>query len=399
LKPGGVIVEATAGNTGLGLAQVGLPKGYRVILVVPDKMSREKIQHLRALGVSVRITRSDVGKGHPEYYQDVAERLAAETPGAFFVNQFANPANPIAHERTTGPEIFAALDGDVDAVAVGVGSGGTLTGLGRYFARVSPKTKMILADPVGSVLAHYIATGELIEAGSWTVEGIGEDFVPPNADLSLVSQAYSISDRESMEAARLLLAREGVLAGSSSGTLLAAAMKWCREQSEPKRVVSLVCDTGAKYLSKVYNDAWLSDEGLTDRTFHGVVRDLVVRTHRQGDTVTVSAEDTLLTAYKRMRAADVSQLPVVSGRRLVGLLDEGDVLAALGDPMRAHNEGFKGLVGSAMATKVRTLQADEPVSALLPLFARGDIAVVVDGGDFLGLVTRVDLINHSRLAS
>ena len=399
LKPGGVIVEATAGNTGLGLAQVGLPKGYRVILVVPDKMSREKIQHLRALGVSVRITRSDVGKGHPEYYQDVAARLADETPGAFYVNQFANPANPIAHEKTTGPEIFEALDGDVDAVVVGVGSGGTLTGLGRYFARVSPKTKMILADPVGSVLAHYIATGELIEAGSWTVEGIGEDFVPPNADLSLVSQAYSISDRESMEAARLLLAREGVLAGSSSGTLLAAAMKWCREQSEPKRVVSLVCDTGAKYLSKVYNDAWLSDEGLTDRTFHGVVRDLVVRTHRQGDTVTVSAEDTLLTAYKRMRAADVSQLPVVCGRRLVGLLDEGDLLAALGDPMRAHNDGFNGLVGSAMATKVRTLQADEPVSALLPLFARGDIAVVVDGGDLLGLVTRVDLINHSRLAS
>jgi cystathionine beta-synthase len=283
-------------------------------------------------------------------------------------------------------------------VAVGVGSGGTLTGLGRYFARVSPKTKMILADPVGSVLAHYIATGELIEAGSWTVEGIGEDFVPPNADLSLVSQAYSISDRESMEAARLLLVREGILAGSSSGTLLAAALKWCRAQSEPKRVVSLVCDTGAKYLSKVYNDAWLSEEGLTDRAFHGVVRDLVVRSYREGDTVTVSAEDTLLTAYKRMRAADVSQLPVVSGRRLVGLLDEGDLLAALGDPTRAHNDGFNGLVGSSMATKVRTLQADEPVSALLPLFARGDIALVVDGADFLGLVTRVDLINHARLA-
>jgi cystathionine beta-synthase len=399
LKPGGVIIEATAGNTGLGLAQVGLPKGYRVILVVPDKMSREKIQHLRALGASVRITRSDVGKGHPEYYQDVAARLADETPGAFYVNQFANPANPIAHEKTTGPEIFEALDGDVDAVVVGVGSGGTLTGLGRYFARVSPKTKMILADPVGSVLAHYIATGKLIEAGSWTVEGIGEDFVPPNADLSFVAKAFSISDRESMDAARLLLAREGILGGSSSGTLLATALKYCQEQTEPKRVVSLVCDTGAKYLSKVYNDAWLSEEGLTDRAFHGKVRDLVIRSYREGAAVTVSPEDTLLTAYKRMRAADVSQLPVVEGRRLVGLLDEGDVLAALGDPTRGHNDGFRGLVSSSMATQVRTLDADEPLSALLPLFKRGDIAVVVEGGEFLGLVTRVDLINHSRLAS
>lgn len=188
LKRGGTIVEATAGNTGLGLAQVGIPKGYRIILVVPDKMSREKIQHLRALGAEVRMTRSDVGKGHAEYYQDMAEKIAAELPGAFYANQFANPANPDAHETTTGPEIYSQLDGDVDAVVVGVGSGGTLTGLGRYFAKISPKTEMILADPVGSVLAPLIKTGKMQEAGSWTVEGIGEDFVPPNADLSLVKK-------------------------------------------------------------------------------------------------------------------------------------------------------------------------------------------------------------------
>ncbi|TBW39480.1 pyridoxal-phosphate dependent enzyme [Siculibacillus lacustris] len=401
LKPGGVIVEATAGNTGLGLAQVGLPKGYRVILVVPDKMSREKVQHLKALGVDVRNTRSDVGKGHPDYYQDVAARIAAEIPGAFFVDQFANPANPRAHEATTGPEIFEALGGDVDAVVVGVGSGGTLTGLGRYFRSVSPKTKMILADPVGSILAPLITTGETIEPGSWTVEGIGEDFVPPNADLSLVAQAFSISDRESMAAARELLAREGILAGSSSGTLLAAALKWCRAQSAPKRVVSLVCDTGAKYLSKVFNDVWLTEEGL-DRigARAGAVKvgDLVVRRHVDGGTVTVGADDTLLTAYRRMRAADVSQLPVVDGVRLVGLLDESDLLAALGAGGEPTGR-FAGLVGSAMARDVRTLAASAPVADLLPLFERGDVAVVVDGDAFLGLVTRVDFINRLRLAS
>lgn len=398
LRPGGTIVEATAGNTGLGLAQVGLPKGYRVILVVPDKMSREKILHLRALGVDVRITRSDVGKGHPDYYQDMAARIAAATPGAFFVDQFANPANPLAHERSTGPEIFEAMGGDVDAVVVGVGSGGTLTGLGRYFRRVSPKTKIVLADPVGSILAPLVERGERIEPGSWTVEGIGEDFVPPNADLSLISKAYSISDRESMGAARDLLAAEGILAGSSSGTLLAAALKWCRAQSEPKRVVSLVCDTGAKYLSKVFNDTWLGEEGLTARDLHGDLSDLVARRHGDGGTVTVAPEDTLLTAYKRMRAADVSQLPVLEAGRLVGLLDEGDLLAALGAPGEAQGR-FAGKVGSAMSTSVRTLQAREPVAAVLPVFERGDVAVILDGSEFLGLVTRVDLINQLRLAS
>src|SRR5262245_17850674 len=208
LAPGGTIVEATAGNTRLGLAQVGIPKGYHIVLVVPDKMSREKIQHLRALGAEVRMTRSDVGKGHPEYYQDMAEKIAVETPGAFYVNQFANPANPLAHETTTGPEIWRQLGEDVDAVVVGVGSGGTLTGLGRFFAKVSPKTEMVLADPVGSVLAPLVKTGKMTEAGSWTVEGIGEDFVPPDADLSFVKSAYSVSDKQSMLAVRDLLSKE-----------------------------------------------------------------------------------------------------------------------------------------------------------------------------------------------
>ncbi|MGO4834029.1 pyridoxal-phosphate dependent enzyme, partial [Rhizobiaceae sp. 2RAB30] len=316
LAPGGTIVEATAGNTGLGLAQVGIPKGYRIILVVPDKMSREKIQHLRALGAEVRLTRSDVGKGHPEYYQDMAEKIAADIPGAFYVNQFANPANPLAHETTTGPEIWQQLGGDIDAVVVGVGSGGTLTGLGRYFAKVSPKTEMVLADPVGSVLAAYIKTGKLEEAGSWTVEGIGEDFIPPNADLSLVKKAYSIPDKQSMLAARDLLAKEGILAGSSSGTLLAAALRYCREQTVPKRVVTLVCDSGNKYLSKVFDDFWLAEQGLAEREQHGDLSDLVVRSHREGGTVFVGPGDTLLTAYGRMRRGDVSQLPVLEDGKL-----------------------------------------------------------------------------------
>ncbi|MET0598362.1 MAG: pyridoxal-phosphate dependent enzyme [Mesorhizobium sp.] len=396
LAPGGTIVEATAGNTGLGLAQVGIPKGYRIILVVPDKMSREKIQHLRALGAEVRLTRSDVGKGHAEYYQDMAEALAAEIPGAFYVNQFANPANPAAHETTTGPELWSQLEERIDAVVVGVGSGGTLTGLGRFFAKVSPHTEMVLADPVGSVLAPLVKTGKMEEAGSWTVEGIGEDFVPPNADLSLVKKAYSIPDKQSMLAVRDLLSREGILAGSSSGTLLAAALRYCREQKVEKRVVTFVCDSGNKYLSKVFDDFWLAEQGLSEVEEHGDLRDLVARAHREGGTVFVGPDDTLLTAYGRMRRGDLSQLPVIDDGRLVGIVDESDILAVVEGNYEGRWDRFNQPVETAMTRELHTLQADRSLDALLPVFERNEVAIVFDEDEFVGLITRIDLINHLR---
>jgi cystathionine beta-synthase len=396
LQPGGTIVEATAGNTGLGLAQVAVAKGYKLVLIVPDKMAREKILHLRAMGVDVRLTRSDVGKGHPEYYQDLAQTVADQT-GGFYVNQFENPANPLAHETTTGPEILAQMDGDLDAVVVGVGSGGTLTGLGRCFAAHSPKTKMVLADPVGSILADYVATGTIGEAGSWIVEGIGEDFIPAVAQMDFVSQAYSISDRESVETARALLQQEGVLAGSSTGTLLAAALRYCREQTTPKRVVTLACDTGGKYLTKMYNDLWLSAQGFEDRNYTGRVADLIGKPYAEGGVVAVGPNDTLLTAYNRMRNGDISQLPVVEDGRLVGLLDESDLLAAVEHEDR--EDRFKRPVREAMTEKVKTLSAGAELSALHRIFDRGEVAMVVDNDQFVGVITRVDLINHLRLKS
>jgi cystathionine beta-synthase len=397
LKPGGTIVEATAGNTGLGLAQVGILKGYKILLIVPDKMAREKIQHLRAMGVDVRITRSDVGKGHPEYYQDMAQAIAATLNNAVYINQFSNPANPQAHETTTGPEILEQMDGDIDAMVVGVGSGGTLTGLGRFFAKASPKTKMVLADPVGSILAPLVERGEKVEPGSWVVEGIGEDFIPDNCDLKLVAKAYEISDTESIATARSLLVKAGILGGSSSGTLLAAALRYCRDQTEPKRVVTLVCDTGSRYLSKVYNDSWVAEQGLVDRELHGDLRDLIARGANSGDTVTVGPDDTLLTAYNRMRAADVSQLPVLDDGRLIGLIDESDLLEAVED--RRQDARFRQPVSTAMTAKLHTLQAGEQLDALLPIFERDEVAIVMEGREFLGLITRIDLINYLRRAA
>jgi cystathionine beta-synthase len=399
LKPGGTIVEATAGNTGLGLALVGGRKGYRTLLVVPDKMAREKVLHAKAMGAEVVTTRSDVGKGHPDYYQDVAEAIARRTPGAIFVNQFANPANPLAHEMTTGPEILRQMDGDVDAIVVGVGSGGTLTGIGRYMRQASPETAMLLADPEGSVLAPYIATGRMIEAGSWAVEGIGEDFVPPNADLSLVSKAFTIPDAESFATARELLRMEGVLAGSSSGTLLAAALRYCRVQSAPQRVVSLVCDSGAKYLSKVFNPTFLAQEGWSHPHRHGTVRDVVVSRYSEGTAVFVRPQDNLRTVFARMRSADVSQLPVIDeSGRVVGLVDESDVLAALLTEQDDPNRVFARPVKDAMVTRLETISADAPIADLVPLFRKDYIAIVMDGDRFVGIATRLDLINYFRIA-
>jgi cystathionine beta-synthase len=397
LRPGGTIVEATAGNTGLGLALVGGRKGYRTLLVVPDKMAREKVLHAKAMGAEVVITRSDVGKGHPDYYQDLAEAITRRTPNAFYINQFANAANPRAHELTTGPEILRQMEGKVDAVVVGVGSGGTLTGIGRFMRQASPATGMILADPAGSILAPLVETGKMTGAGSWAVEGIGEDFVPPNADLSLVRKAYVVADAESFATARELLLHEGVLAGSSSGTLLAAALRHCRAQSEPRRVVTLVCDSGAKYLSKVFNPAFIAQEGWTNPRRFGTVRDVVVGSTHEGTAIVVRPQDNLRAVFARMRSADVSQLPVVdAGGRVVGLVDESDVLAALlteGDTGKA----FARPVQDVMVTRLETISADAPIADLLPLFRKDYVAIVMDGDAFLGLATRLDLINHFRI--
>ena len=391
LGPGGLIVEATAGNTGLGLALVAAQKGYRLLLVIPDKMAQEKIFHLRALGAEIYITRSDVGKGHPDYYQDLAERLAREQ-GGFYVNQFANPANPDAHERTTGPEILEQMGGDLDAVVVGVGSGGTLTGIGRFMKRAAPKVKMILADPQGSVLAPLLKTGTMPKPGSWVVEGIGEDFVPPVCDLSLVSEALTVTDGEALATARDLLRKEGILGGSSTGTLLAAALRWCRAQKEPRRVVTLVCDSGNKYLSKMFNDYWMLDQGFIQRERLGDLRDLITRRHAERATVTVAPDDTMVTAYSRMKLYDVSQLPVLEKGEVVGIIDESDLLLAVYD----NEAAFREPVRSAMTSRLETVDSSASLESLLPMFAQGHVVIVKHEGTFAGLITRIDLINHLR---
>jgi cystathionine beta-synthase len=389
IKPGGTLVEATAGNTGLGLAQVAALKGYKLILVIPDKMSQEKVRQVRALGAEVVITRSDVGKGHPAYYHDLAERIASETPNSFYVNQFGNPANPKAHEESTGPEMWDQMGHRIDAVVCGVGSGGTLTGLSRFFAKVSPSTEMVLADPVGSILDHYIKTGEVLkESGSWLVEGTGEDYIPEIADLSRVKTSYSIPDSESFEIARELLRREGILAGSSTGLLVAAALRYCRDQTTPKRVITFICDTGTRYLSKLFDDSWMRDQGLLSGDAYGDLRDLI----SQRNVISVEPQDSVMVAYSRMRAHGVSQLPVLENGTLLGIVDEWDLLKAV-----ARDRGlFKQHVRKVMTEALETVESSSDAAALVPLFERGLVPIIVHKGRFEGLVTRIDYLNYLR---
>ena len=263
LNRGSTIVEATAGNTGLGLALIAKLKGYKAKVVILDKMNENKVFHLKALGAEVFKARSDVGPDSPEHYVNVAKKICEETPNSYMASQFTNPSNPSAHELTTGPEIFNQLDGNVGAVVCGVGTGGTITGLGKFFEKNSPSTEMVLADPKGSIVKNAVESNEFKDADySWLVEGIGEDFIPETLDLNYIKKAYEISNEEAFNIIRDLALNEGILAGSSSGTLIAAALKYCKEQEKNKNVVTFVCDNGEKYLNTAYNKLWLKEKNL-----------------------------------------------------------------------------------------------------------------------------------------
>ena len=396
------VIEATAGNTGLGLALVASQRGYNIKFVMPDKMSQEKIQHLRAMGAEVILTRSDVEKGHPEYYQDMAAALAKKIPNSVYINQFANPANPLAHYEGTGPEIWEQMRhvGGVDAFVCGVGSGGTLSGVGKFLREKNPDVKIVLADPAGSILAPLVNEGRKVKPGSWLVEGMGEDFVPDICDLKLVSEAFAVTDREAFLAARELLAKEGVLAGSSTGCILHAALAFCRKQKprpdgRPMNVVTLICDSGAKYLSKMFNDFWMMDNGFIQREKTDDLRDLIARRRDPG-------EDAALPESAPTRNALFVGVQV-DAVRVLGILDEGDILLAVHAEGQTGPDGpgegtvFDRPVSDFMTRRLETISPEAPVSALMPIFRADRVVIVVDkAGKYFGLITKIDMINYLR---
>jgi cystathionine beta-synthase len=292
----------------------------------------------------------------------------------------------------TAPEILEQMGGDLDAIVLGVGSSGTVAGIGKYLEENAPHVNMVLADPVGSILTDYINKGEIGETGSWLVEGIGEDFIPDIANFDKVIKAFAISDAESFATARELLRKEGILAGSSSGTLLAAALKYCREQTEAKRVVTFACDTGNKYLSKLYNDFWMEDQGFIVREQCGDLRDLIGRLHGERATITIGPTDILTTAHNRLRNAGFSQLPVMDQGKLVGIVTEDAIIQFV----YGHPDLMTAPVKDAMEAAFIKLEKSESLNNLVAMLRVQPYAAIMDGDDFQGLITRSDVLNYLR---
>jgi cystathionine beta-synthase len=387
LRPGGTIIEATAGNTGVGLAMVAAVKGYRCIFVLPDKMSAEKIALLKAYGAEVVITATAVAPDSPDSYNGVADRLTREIPGAWRPNQFSNLANPEIHYRSTGPEIWEQTEGRITAFVAGIGTGGTISGVARYLKERNPDVKIVGADPEGSVLS----------GGSprpWKVEGIGEDFVPKTFNGQLVDDWVRVGDAESFHTARELARREGMLVGGSTGTSVAAALRYARRLTGGDHlVVALAADTGRNYLSKFFDDRWLAENHLAwdEKTPHSL-GDLI-RTRGPRKLVTISQEATVEEAIESLQSAGISQLPVVEHGRAVGSVHE----ITLARVMHDNSDPKQVKVGEIMARPLPQLELPTHLDEAYRLLMAGNTGVLaVEDGQVVDIITRIDLIQYWR---
>lgn len=384
LKPGGTIVEATAGNTGVGLALAAAVKGYRLIVVLPDKMSGEKIALLRAYGAEVVVTATNVAPDSPESYNGVADRLAREIPGAFRPDQFTNPNNPLAHYRSTGPEIWEDSEGRVGVLVAGMGTGGTISGTARYLKEKNPNIVVVGADPEGSILS-----GD--SPRSYKVEGIGEDFIPKTFNRQLVDEMVRVSDKDSFNTARRLAREEGILAGGSAGTALAAALKFAQRLTEPREIVVILPDTGRNYLSKLYSDEWMQQNGFwQERAARPIpLGRVLAEKSTLPQLIAVRPQDRLRTAIQLFQEHNISQLPVVEDQRVVGSLNEATLMKALHDGVDLQNQEIRAVMGKPIPSLDESTDLAEAYRILLG----GSPAIVVTRtGQPLGLVSRFDLI-------
>ena len=385
LKPGGTIVEATAGNTGVGLALAAAVKGYRLIVVMPDKMSEDKVSLLRAYGAEVVITATNVSPDSPESYNGVADRLAREIPGAFRPNQFANPNNPQIHYMTTGPEIWEDCHGQVDVFVAGMGTGGTISGTARYLKEKNPSIVIVGADPEGSILSGDAPR-------SYKVEGIGEDFIPKTFNRQVVDEMVRVSDKESFNTARRLAREEGILAGGSAGTAVAAALKYARRLTQPKNIVVLLPDTGRNYISKVYSDEWMQKNGFWEgRTHKPVAIGAILKAKMQFPSmISVSPRDKLSRAISLMQAYNISQLPVLEDGRSVGCISESSVMKILHDGIDIQNQEISAVMSKSLPSLDERTDLSEAYRVLLA----GEPGIMVTReGRGIGLITRADLIS------
>ncbi|WP_141327558.1 pyridoxal-phosphate dependent enzyme [Myxococcus sp. AB025B] len=388
LKPGGTIVENTSGNTGMGVALAAAVKGYKCIFTMPDKMSLEKINRLKALGAQVVVTPTNVPAEDPRSYYETAKRLHRETPGAFMLNQYHNPDNIEAHYSLTGPEIFEQTGGKVDYFVSGLGTGGTMSGAGKFLKEKIPGLKNVGVDPEGSVYEGYFKTGKLTEPHVYKVEGIGEDMLCGAMDFKVVDDVRQVDDRQCFTAARRLAREEGIFAGGSSGAAVHVAVQLAKEVGKGKTIVVVLPDSGSSYISKFHSDEWMRDNGFAEDKGTGTVRDILgskqrdVKTARKGDRVDQVVET--------MRGHGISQMPVVTeDGRAVGMVHEYDLLNAL----VAGKVKFADSIDAIVAPLQGALSLDTSIARLREVFAQDNVAVVKDGEKVVAIVTKIDLID------
>lgn len=396
LKPGGTVVEATSGNTGVGLAIVAAIRGYKCIFVMPDKMSQEKIQLLRAFGGKVVITPTAVAPEDSRSYYRVAERIAAETPNAILADQYRNPQNPISHYQTTGPEIWEQTGGKVTDVIIGMGTGGTYSGVGKYLKEKNPKIKIVGIDVQGSILKEiWENKGEIpagVEAITYKVEGIGEDFLPTTSDLAQVDDIVRINDKESFYWTRRLVAEEGIFAGGSSGAAVAGALSYCLGLTADHLAVVLLPDSGSRYLSKVFDDKWMRENGFLESEWGEATLREVLGAKNFSELIAASADDRISEVVAKMKEYGISQLPVMNGgSEVVGLVREGDLLTHLLESKaeRPGEDSIRGLLQPAPPS----LPAHTLLGDAMPELVKHNAVLVNDGGRVVGILTKIDVLD------
>ena len=388
LKPGGTIIEATSGNTGAALAMIAAVKGYQCIFVMPDKMSHEKIASLRAFGARVVVCPTAVEPDDPRSYYQVAKRLAVETPNSFYTSQYHNMDNPGGHYRSTGPEVWEQTGGEIDVFVAGLGTGGSISGTGKYLREKKPGIQLVGVDPIGSLYYDFVKSGRVTKPFTYKVEGIGEDFFPSTIDLKLLDEIIRVDDKECFQMTRDLVRLEGIYVGGSSGAAVAGALKYARQTQKKENIVVMVCDSAAKYLSKIFNDDWMRENGfLSEDVGLGTVTDLIAG--RASDQVIVaSSKDRVRDVISRMKTHGISQLPVVDGGKLMGAVAEVDLLRYL----VSGESSLESAVGPLVSSDYATVSTATKIELLQGLLGDARMAIVVDGNAVVGVVTKIDLI-------
>ena len=389
LRPGGTIVECTSGNTGLGLAMVAAVRGYRSVFCMPDKVSSEKVNLLKAFGAEVLLSPTAVPPDSPESYYSVARRIAAERPGAFLTDQYHNPANPQAHYETTGPEIWEQTAGKITHFVAGMGTGGTISGVARYLKERRPGVKVIGADPVGSILKHYHETREITEAHTYKIEGVGEDFIPSATDFSLIDQVISCGDREALNLTRRLAREDAIFVGGSGGMAAWVALEVAKHLTPADLLVVVLPDTGERYLSKVHNDAWMRDNHLLDPAVT-LVADVVAGKGREiPPLLSVQVGESLRRALALVERHNITQIPVFKDKEVVGTLYDNEILKSVLQDSSALDQP----VESFMAEPLPVVPRDEPVEQVTRLLtARTPAVLVSQNGSVVGILTRFDML-------